>query len=112
MSSLIQESKANSDLGDQKPDVELQEKSLQLQKQVFESQEKYYKLKLGSLELKEKIVLEKNINFNSKVYFCYGDAKPFCPHCFKKQSLLIYLTGPRQIETGYIYNCPVCKREY
>jgi hypothetical protein len=112
MSSLIQEPKTNSDPANQQVSVELQAKPVQFKKQSFEFQGENYKLKVESHEPKERNDLQTKINFNTKMYFCYGDAVPFCPNCKKKQSLLIHLAGPRQIENGYIYNCPVCKKEY
>ena len=106
MSSLTHEAKTDYDIVNQGAAAELQETSIQLQEQVLDLRAAIYKLKKENQELKEKIELQEKAEFNKKVYFCYSDEIPFCPNCFKKQSLLIHLTGPVSTDNGQIYNCP------
>jgi predicted nuclease with TOPRIM domain len=112
MSSLTHEANTNYGLANQGATIEIREASMQLQEQVLDLQAAIFRLKKENQELKEKIELQEKAKFNKKVYFCYSDEVPFCPNCFKKQGMLIHLTGPASTEYGQTFNCPECKKEY
>ena len=105
MSSLTHESKTGAT-------IELQGTSMQLKEHVLDLQATIFRLKKENQELKEKIKLQENTEFNKKMYFCYSDEVPFCPNCFKDQGLLTHLVGPVQGDSGHVYNCPNCNKAY
>ena len=112
MSPLTDEAKTIYDLANQGAIIELHEPLLRLQEQVFELRAANSKLRKENRELKERIDLQEKVKFSNKVYLCYSDEAPFCPSCFKRQGMSIFLAGPVSKDNKQIYSCPECKKEY
>ena len=95
-------------------DLQLKSILLDIQDKIFELQEENRELKIELHDLKNKNILESELEYRNNAYFKENNEEiPYCSRCYDVDKKLVIMESWAPYSSpNYEYKCPQCKNSY
>lgn len=95
-------------LGGRIQNVELTQKLMELQQQLFDMIDELRKLRSENEDLQGRLDHAAQMSFHAPFWYAAGDEIPHCPTCWESKRVAIHLLGPADTSSGPRYDCKAC----
>jgi hypothetical protein len=109
---IVENIKDAADLAKKVGDLELYRKIVHLEGEVMDLTREKRQAEQKIEELQKQLALRAKMTFKQPFYYQDGDAVPFCPRCFEKDTLAVHLTYEGADSSHARWDCKACTKMY